>query len=43
MALPGGRCDPDRREPLDGTTSEKVRFVTLTDPDGNVITLVDQR
>lgn len=28
---------------MDDTTSDKVRFATLTDPEGNAITLVEQR
>jgi catechol 2,3-dioxygenase-like lactoylglutathione lyase family enzyme len=28
---------------MDDTTSDKVLFATLTDPDGNAITLVEQR
>ena len=30
-------------EPIDDTTSDKVLFVTVTDPDGNAVTLVEQR
>ena len=29
--------------PLDDTTSDKVLFATVTDPEGNAITLVEQR
>jgi hypothetical protein len=28
---------------MDDTTSDKVMFATVTDPDGNAITLVEQR
>ena len=28
---------------MDETTSDKVRFATVTDPEGNAITLVEQR
>ncbi|MBA3300320.1 MAG: VOC family protein [Thermoleophilaceae bacterium] len=30
-------------EPIDDASSETVLFVTLTDPDGNQVTLVEQR
>jgi catechol 2,3-dioxygenase-like lactoylglutathione lyase family enzyme len=30
-------------EPIDDTTSDKVLFVTVADPDGNAVTLVEQR
>jgi catechol 2,3-dioxygenase-like lactoylglutathione lyase family enzyme len=33
----------DEVEPIDDTTSDKVLFVTVTDPDGNAVTLVEQR
>jgi catechol 2,3-dioxygenase-like lactoylglutathione lyase family enzyme len=29
--------------PIDDTTSDKVQFTTVTDPDGNTITLVEER